>query len=421
MDRSVQEPSVDQERRTKPRPVLFPVPADLWRALLDLRTSGAGDQSAARAPPLILSCHRRVRRRPVRHGHRSGLRRVAVRRHRTPPGRGNDGKQWPVVVAAALPGLAALVALVFTWISVGQTNKELRIAEGGQITTRFNAAVSHLGSTSQDVRFGGIYALERLMQDSTRDQPRVISVLSAFVRTRAQVPAGGFVKQAPGATPRTAPDVTAAISVLGDRPVGHDGTAQLDFSGADLRGLTLSRQVSATQQSSGKTYQPSRMDLSHANLDGADLRGAELSYVALGGAWLRGANLADARLHVVELQGAVLDEADLSNAEIARSGMYNASLKKADLSGSLLMSIALGAADLDSADLSGTRLSGTDLHDSNLAGVNLEGSDITADQVVSALPHPSTRLPEHLARDPRVRERIAEVEEHQLMPTPTTA
>ncbi|MFE7585806.1 pentapeptide repeat-containing protein [Streptomyces gardneri] len=118
---------------------------------------------------------------------------------------------------------------------------------------------------------------------------------------------------------------------------------------------------------------------------------------------------------------AALDEADLSNAEIARSGMYNASLKKADLSGSLLSSVALGAADLDSADLSGTRLPGTDLHDSNLAGVDLEGSDITADQVVSALPHPSTRLPEHLARDPRVRERIAEVEEHQLVPTPTTA
>ncbi|CUM44172.1 hypothetical protein BN2537_17309 [Streptomyces venezuelae] len=88
VDRSVQEPSVDQERRTKPRPVLLPVPTDFWRALPDLRTSGTGHQSAARAPPLILSCHRRVRRRPVRHGHRSALRRVAVHRqtlYRTVP------------------------------------------------------------------------------------------------------------------------------------------------------------------------------------------------------------------------------------------------------------------------------------------------------------------------------------------------
>lgn len=91
-----------------------------------------------------------------------------------------------------LPGLAALVALLFTWMSVGQTNKDLRIAEQGQITTRFNAAITNLGSESLDVRLGGIYALQRIMQDSSRDQPTVVSVLSAFVRQHAPVPVSGF-------------------------------------------------------------------------------------------------------------------------------------------------------------------------------------------------------------------------------------
>ena len=91
-----------------------------------------------------------------------------------------------------LPGLAALVALLFTWMSVGQTNKDLQISEQGQITTRFNAAITNLGSASLDVRLGGIYALQRIMQDSSRDQRTVVSVLSAFVRRHAPVPVNGF-------------------------------------------------------------------------------------------------------------------------------------------------------------------------------------------------------------------------------------
>jgi hypothetical protein len=83
------------------------------------------------------------------------------------------------LVAAALPGLTALVALVFTWMSVEGTQTQLRIAEQGQITNRFNAAIHNLGSDSPDVRQGGIHALQRIMQDSPRDQSAIVSVLTA--------------------------------------------------------------------------------------------------------------------------------------------------------------------------------------------------------------------------------------------------
>ena len=83
---------------------------------------------------------------------------------------------WVALTASTLPGLAALVALLFTWMSVEQTNKDLQISEQGQITTRYNAAVTNLGSASLDVRLGGIYALQRIMQDSSRDQRTVVSV-----------------------------------------------------------------------------------------------------------------------------------------------------------------------------------------------------------------------------------------------------
>lgn len=60
----------------------------------------------------------------------------------------------------SLPGLAAVAALLFTWLQVGQTDKQLQVIEDQHITTRFNDAVGNLDSKSVDVRLGGIYALE---------------------------------------------------------------------------------------------------------------------------------------------------------------------------------------------------------------------------------------------------------------------
>ena len=85
----------------------------------------------------------------------------------TPPKR-----DWIAIMVTALPGLAALIAVTFTYFSVKATENQLQIArqgqntaQQGQITDRYNAAITNLGSRSIDVRLGGIYALQRLMQD----------------------------------------------------------------------------------------------------------------------------------------------------------------------------------------------------------------------------------------------------------------
>lgn len=119
----------------------------------------------------------------------------------------------------ALPGLAAVIALIFTWVAVSATNNQLQITEQGQITDRYNAAITNLGSSSIDVRLGGIYALQRLMQDSPRDQSTVVAVLCAFVRDHTKSP---YVPPAPGPGIQVLPlpiqpptDVQAALTVVG--------------------------------------------------------------------------------------------------------------------------------------------------------------------------------------------------------------
>ena len=98
-------------------------------------------------------------------------------------------RDWIQIIATALPGLAALIALIFTWQSINATtdatNRQLRVTGQGQVTDRYNAAITHLGDSSVDVRLGGIYALQRIMQDSSRDQTTVVAVLCAYVRDHA--------------------------------------------------------------------------------------------------------------------------------------------------------------------------------------------------------------------------------------------
>ncbi|MCX4967124.1 hypothetical protein OHA98_20475 [Streptomyces sp. NBC_00654] len=93
--------------------------------------------------------------------------------------------------------VAAVVAVVGLWYSNVQTrqaNKQAQqataqarddraLAKEGQITDRYTAAVGNLGEDKVDVRLGGIYALQRIMQDSHRDQPTIANVLTTYIRT----------------------------------------------------------------------------------------------------------------------------------------------------------------------------------------------------------------------------------------------
>ena len=105
-------------------------------------------------------------------------------------------------------------------------------------------------------------------------------------------------------------------------------------------------------------------DLSYANLDGANLRGANLGYANLDGANLRGANLGYANLRGANLRGANLDGANLDGAN----------LRGANLDGANLRGANLGYANLRGANLRGANLDGANLDGANLDGANLGGA-----------------------------------------------
>jgi hypothetical protein len=56
------------------------------------------------------------------------------------------------------------------------------------MTERFGKAVEMLSSNSMHTRLGGIYALERIANDSDKDYPQVMEVFTAFVREESPYP-----------------------------------------------------------------------------------------------------------------------------------------------------------------------------------------------------------------------------------------
>jgi hypothetical protein len=107
------------------------------------------------------------------------------------------------VRATLLQGIGGAVILLgayFTYRQLQSGREQLRVAQQGQVTERFTRAIDQLGHAELDVRLGGIYALERIANDSADDRTTIAEVLTAFVRGHAPWPpklAGQYLAEAP--------------------------------------------------------------------------------------------------------------------------------------------------------------------------------------------------------------------------------
>ena len=141
-----------------------------------------------------------------------------------------------------------------------------------------------LGDQVLTVRFGGVYALDRLAEEwPDLYHIQIMKTLCAFVRHPTEISEGDRLSY-----DRAGGDVQAAMQAIGERR--HLAIEQAveyspDLGDCDLRNLRLAA----------------------VNLRGADLRGADLT----------NADLAHAQLQRADLSGAILDNADLSGAVFA--------------------------------------------------------------------------------------------------------
>lgn len=207
---------------------------------------------------------------------------------------------------AAFTAFAAVSAVIFSAMTVNA-------GQEGQYTDRFNKAIEQLDKSGTDhlqARLGGIYALERLGKDSARDQPAVIEVLSAFIRSTTVTRGADWAATTEKCPERpVATDVQAALTVLGRRDIRNDKDVHPNLSGACLR---------------------------EASLQGAYLAGANLSNSDFGGSDLTGASLTRANLRRAEFRSKIRPHTSLVDANMIG----------ADLRGTMFVGADLGGADL---------------------------------------------------------------------------
>jgi hypothetical protein len=100
----------------------------------------------------------------------------------------------------------------------------------GHVTDRYTKAVSQLGDASSPVRVGGIYALERIANDSKKDRNTIVHVLESLIRERSK-----FTRARQDEPPE---DVKAGLRAASRVLRQLDTT--LDLHDADLRNCDLS-------------------------------------------------------------------------------------------------------------------------------------------------------------------------------------
>jgi uncharacterized protein YjbI with pentapeptide repeats len=226
---------------------------------------------------------------------------------------------------------------------------------------------------------GGIYALERIANESEKDYWPIMEILTAYVRKNSSVDvienksvtllaidiqANESKQKRIPETKKVALDIQAILTVLGRRKkTFYDGESnRLNLSRSRLQGADLEK------------AHFEGVNLEEANLEGANLDFTYLEEADLRNAHLEGANFCETHLQLADLNGAYLERTDLTYSYLVEASLMNAHLEKADLRWSHLEGVDLVGAYLKKAKLEETHLEGTHFIEANLTEANLKGA-----------------------------------------------
>jgi uncharacterized protein YjbI with pentapeptide repeats len=290
--------------------------------------------------------------------------------------------------------------------------EQYKLAERGQVTERFANAIEQLGSSSEDIRIGAIYILERIARDSVTDHPAIMEILCSFVRRRTSSAQDEVIESSEDSHPE--PDVQTALTIIARRDSIQD-SKPIDLNGANLAGVHLE---SANLKSADLRF----TNLRKAHLHGANLQGAFLAKADLSGTYLHGASMRRADLRWATMKHAWANGTDFQcarfwGADLRNADLHRADLRKADLSKKEVPMVTPPGSKYSMTHLQGPFPEGWDIsshdfpsvriNDAILLGAQLQEADLrgvdglTREQVVSTANHVGARLPEYLIGDAR--------------------
>ncbi|SIS68120.1 pentapeptide repeat-containing protein [Phaeovulum vinaykumarii] len=345
-----------------------------------------------------------------------------------------DGaRSGPNLGAGAL--IAAILGAPFVIWATILKHRQFDLQKDGQITDRISKAVEQLGAEKTvkrrrkktaleitepniEVRIGALLSLERIAQDSVRndagrDHVRVMEILCAYIRHNA--PASGakatmqktygiFSPTRADLRPSTDPDtegpepfqqsfpppradVQLALEVLGRRSPeqrrhearwGPQADPEADWifdhpprppATDDPPAMEEYRDKLRAWRDRTRAYKGYRLDLRETNLRRANLSGLNFS----------GARMNGARMDWVKCHGSRLNCSQLSKAQMQHASVHHAELAGADFSDAYLDRAVIQDNRLDGAiffhtQITMARFARTSIVDVNLISADLNGS-----------------------------------------------
>jgi hypothetical protein len=311
--------------------------------------------------------------------------------------------QCRATFAQILGGVAIGIGLYYTWRRITIAENNLKVSQEGQITERFTRAVDQLGAIDQsgnpaiEIRLGGIYALERIANESKKDYWPIMEILTAYVRKNSPIKKDIDIDSVeyfnqPLEDTKVKADIQAILTVIGERRYSYKAgeVKRLCLEGTNLRKANLNE------------ANLNGVILNKANLEGASLKKANLKEAVFKGANLRSTSLVEAHLENAEMFGTYLELAQLTDAHLEGAVLGGAKLnrafmRKAHLEGAKLTDASLNYALLEEADFLGTDLLAT-----NLEGACLrEAKNLVSEQLYNVKTLYKAELDEELERSLR--------------------
>ena len=266
-------------------------------------------------------------------------------------------------VGLVLGGVIAILLAV--WRSI-VSERQADTAQQRLLNERYERGAEMLGSDVLSVRLGGIYALGRLAEDYPEQfHIQIMELFCAFARHPSASGRTEDLKGQTGAfvvvgesernrLPRLREDLQAVMTRIGARDerclrLEHERGYRLNLRGVDLTNGKLS---GANLSGSDLTYAKlSEVDFWNANLSRAMIRYADLSWHPSSREEINLAIMSAADGEW-ESRGTIMIQVDLSDADLSGANLSNAVMPYANLTGAQLFATTLSGSDLSQASFS---------------------------------------------------------------------
>lgn len=269
-------------------------------------------------------------------------------------------------LAQVLGGVAIGIGLYYTWRRIGIAEEDLKATKEGQITERFTRAIDQLGSIDQlgnpaiEIRLGGIYALERISNESEKDYWPIMEILTAYIRKNSPFESGDTNIEAHKKRRQLLDihsfleyeyqtkmqlEIETIIEIIKKRKYFHGSYREVNR----INELKTVHDFNTIKEIKQKIKEPASLNLNRTYLKGANFKNAHLEGVLFEGSFLEEAKFQGTHLQHALLVGSILIYAEFENADLGRALFANSDLEEANFQGAYLEGVDFFRANLRGA------------------------------------------------------------------------